>query len=223
MADTELEVIKANLVLVGIRLLGTPDDIESFRRSVGTDVQLSGVGMGVNIQTGIAEPGFSLTLSRDRITLESSSSRSTIFRDYPSRENIPTLASVAWQAIGNTSIGEQKLRSFGFNVELIFDQKSQATAFEYLSRRLFDVESLGNEGWQFVGGAGRIVFSDGDRRWTLSLEPRFNDAAETRVFLSVNLHKDEQVLPSEDEIRKSLEEVWDEVHDFVQRLDMWEE
>ena len=219
MAVTPPEVIKANLVLVGLRLLGAPEQIESFKRAIGTDVQSSGVGMGVNMQTGVAEPGLALTLSRDRITLDLSASRSMIYRDYPSREDLPRLAEVVGHAIRSTLIVEQQLRAFGFNIELIFDQQSSDTAFEYLAKRLFDVGALGNEGWQFSGGAGRLVFSDGARRWTISLEPRFNDETESRVFLSVNLHRAEQVLPSEDETRDSLEATWDEVHKFVHRLD----
>ena len=219
MAVTTPEVIKASLVLVGLHLLGTPEQIESFKRAIGTDVQLSGVGMGVNMQTGVAEPGLALALSRDRITLDLSASRSMINRDYPSREDLPRLAEVAGQAISNTLVAEQQLRAFGFNVELIFGQQSAATAFEYLSKRLFDVGPLGNEGWQFVGGAGRLVFNDIGRRWTISLEPRFNDETESRVFLSVNLHKAEHTPPGEGEIRDSLDEIWDEVHNFIQRLD----
>lgn len=219
MAVTTPEVVTASLVLVGLRLLSAPEELESFKSSIGTDVQLAGVAMGVNIQTGIAEPGLTLTLNRDRIKLESSRLRSTINRDYPSREDLPRLAEVSAQAISNTSIADQHLRAFGLNIELFFDQQSGDTAFEYLSKRLFDVGPLGNEGWQFAGGAGRLIFNDSDRRWTISLEPRFNDETESRVFLRVNLHKARQTVPAEDEIRISLEETWDEVHNFVQRLD----
>ena len=219
MAVKTPEVVKVNLVLVGLRLLSAPEEVESFKQTIGADVQLTGVGMGVNVQTGIPEPGFMLTLNRDRITLELSPARSTINRDYPSREELSRLAAVAGQAITTTSITEHQLRAFGFNIELIFDQDSQTPAFRYLSRRLFDVGPLGNEGWQFVGGAGRLIFDDSGRRWTVSLEPRFNEETESRVFLTINLHRPEQRAPLEGEIRDSLEELWDETHRFVQRLD----
>ena len=219
MAITIPEVVKANLVLLGLRLLSAPEELESFKQAIGTDVQLAGVGMGVNVQTGIPEPGFILTLNRDRITLDLSAARSIINRDYPSHEDLPRLAQVARQAITTTSITENQLRAFGFNIELIFDQDSGTPAFGYLSERLFDVGPLGNEGWQFVGGAGRLIFDDSGRRWTVSLEPRFNDETESRVFLTVNLHRPEQRVPTEDEIRGSLEEIWDVTHQFVQRLD----
>ena len=219
MAVTTPEVVKANIVLLGQRLLRVAEEIESFKRTVGTDVQLAGVGMGVNVQTGIAGPGLTLILNRDRITLDLSPSQSVINRDYPLREDLARLAEVAGKAISNTSGEEQDLRAFGFNIELVFDQDSDFPAFDYLSRRLFDVDGLGSEGWQFIGGAGKLIFGDGGRRWTFALEPRFGDETESRVFLSVNLHKARQSPPTVDEIRSSFEELWDEVYDFAQRLD----
>ena len=219
MAVTIEDIVKVNLVLVGLRLLSTPEDVEAFRRAIGTDVQLAGAGLATNIQSGITEPQFSLSLNKDRITLELSPSRSTISRDYPSRENLPRLAKIAGQAINNSSIADQQLLAFGVNIDLVFDQDPDIPAFAYLSRRLFDVEALGGEGWQFVGGAGKVIFGDGARRWTIALEPRFSDETESRVFLSANLHMAEQNLPTESEIEYSLNEIWDEVHEFVQRLD----
>ncbi len=219
MAVTTPEVIKANIVLVGLRLLSAPEEIEAFKRAIATDVQIAGAGLATNIHSGIAEPQFALALNRDRITLELSPSRSAVNRDYPSREDLSKLAEVAGQAIGNTSVEEQELRAFGFNIELVFDQDPETPAFTYLSRRLFDVGALGSEEWLFTGGAGKLIFDDGKRRWTIVLEPRFSDESESRVFLSANLHEVRLTIPTEDEIRNSLEEVWDEVHDFVQRLE----
>ena len=136
------------------------------------------------------------------------------------REDLRKLADVAWQAVYNTSPAGRQPRAFGFNVELIFEQDSGSPAFEYLSRRLFNVEPVGNEGWQLVGGAGRLILQ---RQWNdvgqLAWNHAFNDETESRVFLSVNLHIDGQPLPDEAEIGISLEEVWDKIHDFVQRLD----
>ena len=213
------DVVKANLVLVGLRLLGQPGEIEDFKRGLSADVQIIGAGLIADIPSGVTEPGHTLALSRDRITLDLSRSRSTISRDYPLREDLPRLAQVAGQATASTSLGGVQPRAFGFNLEMIFDQDSGLPAFGYLSSRLFDVNPLGNEDWQLVGGAGRLIFGDGPRRWTFSLEPRFNDDTESRVFASVNLHIDNQLLPNEAEIRASLEELWDNTLLLVERLD----
>lgn len=219
MAVTTVEVVKANLVLVGLRLLSAPEEFEDFRRAVGTDVQIAGAGLATNIQSGIAEPQFALALNRDRITLELSPSRSAVNRDYPSRRDLSKLAEIAGQAISSTSVEEQELRAFGFNIELVFDQEPETPAFSYLSKRLFDVDALGSEGWRFTGGSGKLIFDDGERRWTIALEPRFSDEIESRVFLSVNLHNAARKLPTECDLRKYLEDLWDETHRFIQRLD----
>lgn len=219
MAVTTPEVVKANIVLVGLRLLSAAEEFEAFRRAVGTDVQIAGPGLATNIQSGIAEPQFALALNRDRITLELSPSRSAVNRDYPSREDLSKLAEIAGRAISSTSVEEQELRAFGFNIELVFDQDPETPAFSYLSKRLFDVDALGSEGWRFTGGSGKLIFDNGERRWTVVLEPRFSDETESRIFLSANLHEARRTIPTEDEIRNSLEEVWDEVHDFLRRLE----
>ena len=218
MAVTTLEVVKTNLVLVGIRLLSAPEAIEAFRLAVGVDVQVAGAGLATNIQAGTTEPMLALTLNRDRIALELSPARSAISRDYPSREGLPRFAEVAGKAIDNTNLAGQQTQAYGFNIELVIDQDSGEPAFEYLSRRLFNADPLRNEGWQFVGGAGRLIFDDSGRRWTINLEPRFNSETESRVFLNTNLHINEQITPNEATIRASLEEVWDKMELFARRL-----
>ena len=95
MAANVQDVVRANLVLVGCRLLGQPTDFEKFRQSVGTDVQTVQAELIANIESGITEPAQTLALKRDRITIELSPSRSTISREYPSREDLPRLAEVA--------------------------------------------------------------------------------------------------------------------------------
>ena len=223
MAIKVQDVVKANMVVVGLHLLSKPDELDVFKRPVSTDVQVAGTGIIANVSQGVTEQGRILTLDRDRITLELSPSRSTINRDYPVREDLPRLAEVAWQAIASSSMAGRQPRAFGFNIEMIFDQDSGTPAFEYLSRRLFGEQPLESQGWQFVGGAGSLIFDDGGRRWTLKLEPRFNDQTESRVFLGVNLHMAGQSLPDEVGFEASLEaslrEIWDKSLAVVQRLD----
>ena len=213
------DVVKANLVLVGLRLLNSPEQIERFGKAIRSDVQIAGAGLVANIASGLTEPGLTLGLNRDRITLDLSQSRSTVNREYPSRGDLSRLAEVAWQAIDNTDLTERPHLAFGFNIEMIFDQDSQPSAFGYLSAKLFDGQPLGNEGWNFVGGAGRLIFDDNGRSWTFNLEPRFNNPTESRVFLGGNLHFGRHPLPNETEIVGFLEEVWDKSHAFVERLD----
>ena len=220
MTVTAIEVVGVNLVLADLRLISSQEGLKSFKASVGTDVQQSGVGMALNVTTGAAEPGVIYTLSRDRISLDLSAARSVVTREFPTRDDLPMLATIAGKAIDVTHEVDDELVAFGVNIDLIFGQDSKAPAYSYLSRRLFNSDVLENERRQLFGGSGKLLFDDKvGRRWTFSLEPRFNDATEVRVFLSVNLHSPPALVPARLDIESSLLELWDETHQFVDQLD----
>jgi hypothetical protein len=221
MAATVSEVLKVDLVLVGIGLIKTPEELSAFRSAVGSDV-MTEASLTANIPSGITEPSRSLAMNRERITLDFSPSRSVIRRDYPSLGDLgdlARLAQVAWLAISNTDLADQKPRAFGYNIELIYDQDSGLPAFLYLADRLFASASFVVEGGHLIGGAGRLIFEGGGKRWTIAIEPRFNDNETTRIFLTLNLHRSEQRLPDEKEIYESLQEAWEQACSFVNRLD----
>ncbi len=219
MVATILDVVKIDVVLVGYRLLRTLEEVNDFRLAIETDVQIAGAGLVTNAPLGVTEPTYTLVLNRDRIALEISSLRSTISRDYPSREDIARLADVAGQAISSTSDSDYTPRAFGFNIELVFDQDDGISAFRYIGDRLFNID-IWNDGWQISGGSGRMIFVDSnEKRWTVAIEPRFNDENSSRVFLSLNLHQDKQCVPAQEEMEDSLREIWDQAHKFVRWLD----
>ena len=219
MVATIQDAINANCVLVGFQLLRTSQDIEKFKNAVGSDVEVASVGLFANVPTGRTEPGYALSLRKDRIALELSPLRSTIGMEYPTREGLARLANVTCQAIASTSGESDAPQAFGFNVEMVFDQDSGNPASRYLSDRLFSSQQIGNEDWELIGGSGKFIFNDGGTRWTFDVEPRFNVENESRVFLRVNLHKSENRLPDKEEIQGSLEKAWDEIHNFMDRLD----
>ena len=70
-----------------------------------------------------------------------------------------------------------------------------------------------------MGGTGRLVFDGDGAQWTVAVEPRFNDETAKRIFLSLNLHRVEQRLPSTSEVETSFREVWNQAHSFATRLD----
>ena len=214
------DVLKADLVLIGFGLLSTPGEFEEFRSAVGTDATVAGHGMTIDAQTNVAEQGRAISLNRDRIILEIFPSRSTIRREYPTNAgDLLRLAEVAWQAISNTRNREIGLRAYGYNLDLVYSQDSEPLAQEYLASRLFSNDLPLREEWQLMGGAGRIIYREGENQWQFTLEPRFNDAATSRIFLTVNLHKDKQEIPSESEMNESLEEVWQQARKFAMLLD----
>ena len=220
MAATLHDVVSANLVLVGIGLLNQPEEAERFRRALDLDLGLE-VGLVTNLQSGLAEPSRTLTLDRERIALNLTSSRSTITREYPDRDrsDLARLAQVASLAIESTDLEDDTPRAYGYNIEMVFNQDTEQSAIQYLGERLFDYGLLSKEGRDLLGGRGQLIFRDAAGQWTISVGPRPGEEATPRFFLSLNLHKDEQRLPTEDEITGSLEEVWREALAFTDRLD----
>ena len=218
MPATLRDVVSANLVLVGVGLLNEPDEVERFRNELDTDLRLE-VGLVTNIPSGLTEPSRTLTLSRERIAISLSSSRSTIAREYPDRSDLARLAQIAALAINSTSRADQPIQAFGYNVEMVFDQSSLHPAIRYIGERLFGQQSFGKAGWGLSGGTGQLIFSGDDGQWTITIRPQPGDVATTRVLLALNLHKDEQRLPGASEIKDSLEKAWNEAVSFMNRLD----
>ena len=211
------DAIKADLVLVGLGLLGQPSEFESFKQVVRTDVTV-GHSMVIDAQTNVTEPGRAISLNRDRIILEASPFRSTIRRDYPELRDLDRLAEVAGHAISLTE-NVNGLRAFGYNLEIVYDQTSEPTAQLYLATRLLAGQLPYRDTWKLIGGAARAIYAEGDNQWQISLEPRFNDPSTTKIFLQLNLHKDETSPPAEHEIRTSLHQAWEQAQDFAHRLD----
>ena len=218
MTATLQDVVSVNLVLVGIGLLNDPGEFERFRSALDIDIRLE-LGLAANVPSGLTEPSRTLTLNRERIALNLSSSRSTISREYPDNSDLARLAQVAALAIESTDLGGQSSQAFGYNIEMVFNQDTGQSSVQYLGERLFDYGQLGKEGWDLVGGRGQLIFRNAVGQWTVSVEPRFGEESTSRFFLSLNLHKNEQRLPPEDEITKSLEEIRQEALAFVDRLD----
>ena len=213
------DVLKAELALVGLGLLNNSQEFEGFRSRAQTDVVNSGQTITIEALTNVAESGRSFSLNRDRIVLDISPSRASIRRDYPSEQDLGRLAEVASLAIEQSSSGRENLRAFGYNIDLVYDQDSTTPASQYLAERLFSEELPRRGEWNLVGGSGKLTYSEGENQWQITVEPRFNEPNTSRVFLTLNLHKEKQVPPSESEIKESLMEAWAQAHDFAVLLD----
>ena len=216
------DTLKAEFVLVGVDLLNDQDKLNAFATSIRTDVEVAVPGpLLIPGGLGVAQM---IRLPRDRIIIQTSEARSIVRRDYPSNRNdLDRLAEVANGAISHTESSgegdEQLLQAFGFNVDIVYSQTSGLTAAQYLANRLFAPDILAESGMSVVGGGGRIDLSGDGCRWGISIEPRYNNPTESRVFLSVNMHRDEQVMPDPDNIRDSLRAVWDQARRFAHLLD----
>ena len=219
MAATVQDVLKVNIVLVGVPLLRFSEEVDKFRNDVGTEMIVSGAGLRVSVPEGNAEPGVSIALNKDRISIDLSPSRTSLARDYPAQKDLVRMAEVSRLAIEASDTSDAKPRAFGYNIELVFDQTTDKPAIEYLSERLFRGDLATSLGWEPIGGSGRLFFRDGVSRWSLNLEPRFQDEQSGRVFLGANRHFEEPRLPEMHEILPALQDLWDQAHQFIQQLD----
>ena len=215
------DVLKADLVLVGVGILKSQAELERFRECVNADVRI-GTGLATNELGGETQPTRTFTLNRDRIVLTALPDRSLVVKEYPSVEGSEVewerLAQVAICAIESTEDANLAPRAFGYNCEWVFDVGASETAAGLLGKGFLNQQSFTKEGWKSIGGGGTLMYGDGNRRWTFHAQPRPNGDPETkRVFFGVNLHVEETRTPSANEIRRSLEEIWAEAKSFM----MW--
>ena len=218
MTVTGQEVLKASFVLVGVRLLAASEQLEAFQQVIDTDVVSTGVGLNVGAPGDTQDTVHVLTISRDRITLELSSARSGVTREYPTKEELGRLAEIAGLAVANSGAGLQP-RAFGYNVELVYLQDSHLPATQYIATRLFASDLPAVAESTVSGGAGTLSFVDGTTNWNFTIEPRFRDGKTEKVFLSLNMHREEKRMPSEHEIKDSLRRTWEEAMAFARRFD----
>lgn len=206
MAVELLDVLKANLVLVGLNLLPTETETEAFRRAVGVEVverpALNSGADPIPVTTSRL-----LALDRERTFLDLSPARDVVVRNYPeSTEDFERIAEIATLAIEKTDVrevGETVLH--GYNFDMVFSQDSDLPAPAYLASRLFGTLLPQRMGWTLEGGIASLVFRDTNgRQWTFSPQPRAFDPSWTRLFLGLNLQVEAQPLPSRDEILQVL-------------------
>ncbi len=218
MAVTVQDVLRANIVFVGVELLNAPGALERFRALVDSEVVQEGVLIAQTPNTS-ATQGRLLRLAKDRILLETSQIRSSVSREYPDKTELHRLSEVTKFALDNTSLETQSPQAFGFNVELTYDQESGLSAQQYLARRLFSPALSVGQNRHLVGGSGKFIFEVDSRHLTFSIEPRFNEQNTSKVFLTLNSHFSENRVPSSNEILETLADTWDRVHAFAAEID----
>lgn len=221
MAISSAEILNINLVLVGVELIKTPDEINEFRNAVGVDVVIAEAGFAIGAPIGVpvnlAGGSRILSLDKDRITIDVSAQRSTIKRDYPlSIGEIERLAEVATFAISTT---ESQPKAFGYNIEMVYEQDSGMPASQYLSERLFADDVPKIEDGNVLGGSGRLAFAGNGKTWRVGIEPRFNNEMDKRVFLTLNMHIDHNRFPAREEIMSSMREIEENAKSFASCLD----
>ena len=219
------DVLKINIVLVGVALLAEQEQRDSFTNAVGTEMDLETIVSGPLLPLpGIGGPaggetGWSMRLRRDSIRIDSLPSRTTIEKEYPDFDNLVHLADVTGRAISLTDLEGQALTAFGFNVESVYRSAGDEPSAAYLAKRLFPNQQRAIDGCVMTRGAGQLTFEGGGAKWTITMGPRANDPSGRRVFLGFNLHRDSEQVPDQQEILGSLEQVWKHSLGFAAQLD----
>ena len=222
MAVKVRDVSKIDLVLVGIELLKSPEEVQSFRRALGVDVQM-GSGTATETNTGETHPLTAVALQRERIIVSSFPARSVINKEFPSLtrpgDDWDRFAEVAVLAMASSDQANLTPRAYGYNYSSVIEIDHDETAAILLGKRMLTNKQLGKAEWGLIGGSASMIFSDGDRRWTFNLQPQpFGDPDSKRITCEVNLNVGRTRLPDQREIIDSLEEVWTEANRFITNL-----
>ena len=216
------DTLSISLVFPGITLLSNAEEVASFQRAVSTevvpqDLVLSHIGIDPHSS---AVSGKLLQLPRDRINIESSVSRSSIARDYPSREGLPQYCEIVRRIIAETAAFPSSPDiQFGVNVSLVFNQDSDTTAASYIGNRVFGSQLRDLYGAALIGGSAKFSVSTDDGLLNFTLEPRRNAADTSRVFLQLNHHFNNKKFPLDDELDELIMYNWDLAHSFISDLD----
>ena len=219
MAAHVRDILKTNIVLVGLGLLGNTAEVNAFGQAVGTDEIVAEAGILVGIPGAPQPAAGKLSLQRDRISVQMLPDRTVIEREFPERRDLTRLAEVYGKAIESTKSQRGMLRAYGYNLDLVYDQDSGSSSRRYLGDRLFGNGNFAPEGWTLGGGAAKLFFDSPAGAWTIQVEPRANDDDSTRVFMSLNLHRANLDVPNRTTALQSLEEVWDSALSLIERLD----
>lgn len=216
------EIINFSLVIMDLELLAPDGSFTDFQRGIDAEVRQGG-GVSIDVTTGQPQQARILHLDRDRITLNLSPGRSSVTRDFPAVESLSADAARFAHVVHSALVAGNNLsdarQTFGYNAELVFDQDSNPTAFEYIGERLIRNERVASPDRQFLGGACRMIVRDELGQWTYNLEPRFNDVQNPRVFINVNLQNEERPLPQGTETADAIVQLVQSVQALMDRLD----
>ena len=218
--NTEVEdILNASIVFTEIALLYTSQEIDNFRNLVGSEIQrneglqITGPPPGL---TGGLETAKSVLLPKERILIHSSPQKTICRIDYPDKNSLARLVEVATFAI-ESRINQSLLpTSFGYNVELVYDQISDLSASQYIARRIL---SLAPPKWNVMGGVAAFSIEESPQVWNIKIEPRMNEPKTSKVFLSVNCHFNESRFPDREETQKYLLHAWEQAYCLIKRID----
>ena len=215
------DFVSTNLVIIGIDLLETPEQLMEFREQVGSPLTIE-AGVVTNFPVGLTEASRRVQLARDRVILELTGSRSTITKEFPDIEDpsadFERLAKVTDCAVSVSGVASNAIRAYGYNMELVFGLDPDQSPRDFLGTRLFGQDFRHDEGWDLVGASSQLIFNRGTRQWTFSLRSGGENGPASTVLLGSNVHYEETELPSGQAVFDALTEIWYESRNFMNWL-----
>ena len=219
MAVEVQDILSINAVFAELDLLRNEQEIAACSAALGSEIITEGAGLVLG-PSGTPAQGRRLQMPRDRMFVEASAHRTQVVREYPAHvDDVASVVRLARHAIASTDLQEAAPSSFGFNIDLVYDQNSGQDALSYLGRRLFIRVSELHEKWEDAGGSGKLLVREGGWQWTIRWEPRLQARDTTKVFLGVNLHVSEARMPDDGEMEMMLRELWRRAHGLIENLD----
>ena len=219
------DILNVSVVFAGVELMNMPDARGNLSSALNdAEILTEEVGFSLPVVEGAPSAARRYVLERDRISIEVTTGRSSIQKDYPSpttpSDDFDRLAEIVTHALINTDFEEQELSAYGYNMVIVFNPDWQQPAIQYLGEHLFSPTAYIKDGWQREGGYGSLLFTDDQkRRWTFLLEPRpRNNTTSKRLYIAVNLHIPDTEPPNQESISGALDESLRNSTDFVEQL-----
>ena len=219
MAVEVQDILSIDAVFAELELLRSNDEVAACSAALGSEI-ITEVGLVLGASRGTPVEGRRLQVPRDRMRMETSAHRTRVVREYPVQiDDVESVVQLARHAIESTDLQGAVPSSFGFNLELVYDQDSRETALTYLGRRLLVRVGDLHENWGQAGGSGKLVVREGTWQWTINLEPRLQAPDTTKVFLGANLHVPEARMPDDGDMEMLLRQLWGRAHEVIENLD----
>ena len=213
------DVLLSDVIYAGVALLGDPAEVARCGAEFGSEIVQEGTFLAVPSPGVLPAQGLSLRIPRERMLIETSVVRTRFVKEYPADVDealsVVRLAQLAIPTEGDFPVPS----AIGFNLNLVYEQDSGESATHYLATRLFNFRRVLPEPWTLFGGFGKLIFEHDASRWTIGIEPRFQDENTPLVFLDMNVHVPVEGYPSNAETTERLRNVWARAHALIEMID----
>ena len=214
------EVLKFNLVLVGIKLLEDEAAFRKFQHAVGKEVSRQGGDMTVEI-AGSALPGIAgsalpipnlsqnLRIGSEQVSIDLVLDRATFTREYPALEDIDRFVEIIVAAVQCSSTSGRSVRAFGYNLEAVVGISPPANAAQFMTDHVVAGHSLSASGYEINSATVRMSCIRNGKLWNIRIEPRQDNP--NALLIALNFHHAENRIPSKRDIVEALNEIWNQV------------